>query len=54
MTIPWHGVGRVLPQNRDLVLIRTDRQDLHRFRCNSFGEAMRAAFLSQQLAKRRI
>ncbi|HEU4925518.1 MAG TPA: hypothetical protein VFT24_00635 [Vicinamibacterales bacterium] len=53
-TVPWHAVGRSFPQNRDLVLIRTDREDLHRFRCNSFADAMRAAFLARHLSKRRV
>jgi hypothetical protein len=54
VTVPWHAVGRSFPQNRDLVLIRTDREDLHRFRCNSFADAMRAAFLARHLSKRRV
>jgi len=54
VTIPWHAVGRSFPQNRDLVLVRSDREDLHRFRCNSFGDAMRAAVLARHLSKRRV
>ena len=30
VTIPWHGVGAIQRHDRDLVLVRTDRQDLHR------------------------
>ena len=26
VTIPWHAVGRSFPQNRDLVLVRSDRE----------------------------
>jgi hypothetical protein len=54
VTIPWHAVGRSFPQHRDLVLVRSDREDLHRFRCNSFADAMRAAFLSRHLSRRRV
>ncbi len=54
VTIPWHAVGRTFPQNRDLVLVRGDRQDLHRFRCNTFADAMRAAALARHLSKRRV
>jgi hypothetical protein len=54
VTIPWHAVSRAMPQNRDLVLIRSDRQDLHRFRCNTFADAMRAACLARHLSKRRV
>ena len=54
VTIPWHAVGRAFPQNRDLVLIRGDQQNLHRFRCNSFADAMRAACLARHVSKRRV
>ena len=54
VTIPWHAVGRAFAQNRDLVLIRGDQQNLHRFRCNSFADAMRAACLARHLSKRRV
>ena len=54
LTVPWHAVGRAFPQNRDLVLVRSDREDLHRFRCNSFTDALRAAHLARHLSKRRI
>jgi hypothetical protein len=54
VTVPWHAVGRAFPQNRDLVLLRIDRQDLHRFRCNTFADAMRAALLARHLANRRV
>lgn len=54
VTIPWHAIGRVFPQNRDLILIRSDREDLQRFRCNTFADAMRAAGLARHLSKRRV
>ena len=54
VTVPWHAVARVLPQNRDLVLIRADQQNLYRFRCNTFADALRAAFLARRLSKRRV
>ena len=54
VTIPWHAVGRTFPQDRDLVLIRGDQQDLHRFRCNTFADAMQAAVLARHLSKRRV
>ena len=54
VTVPWHAVGRAFPQNRDLVVVRSDRQDMHRFRCNTFGDAMRAALLARHLSKRRV
>jgi len=54
-TAPWHSVGEALHLDRDLVLIRSDRDKLYRFRCNTFGDALRAAFLARELmgARRR-
>lgn len=53
LTIPWHGVGICRRQERDLLLVRSDRQDLHRVRCNTYGDALHAAFLVRQLSARR-
>ena len=54
VTAPWHAVSECLRQDRDLLLIRADRPDLHRFRCNSFSDTLRAAFLARHFAKRRV
>lgn len=51
--IAWHTVGQVWQVERDLLLIRSDREAVHRFRCNSFGDAMCAAFLARKLIKKR-
>jgi hypothetical protein len=53
VTIPWHAVSNVLQQHRDLILVRRDREMLHRFRCNVFTDAMSAAFLARTLSSRR-
>ena len=53
MTIPWHSVGVCTRQDRDVLLVRADRQDLHRLRCNTFGDALHAAFLVRHLARDR-
>ncbi len=47
--VPWHSVADTRHLERDVVLIRGDRERLYRFRCNSFGDALRAAFLARQL-----
>lgn len=52
VTVPWHAIGRVLQEERDVLLVRHDRETLHRFRCNVFGDAMTAAFLAETLAAR--
>ena len=51
--VPWHAVARVVQAERDLLLVRADRQHVHRFRCNSFADALCAAFLARHLADRR-
>jgi hypothetical protein len=48
-TVAWHAVREALNAERDLVLIRADRQDLYRFRCNSFSDAWRGRFIARQL-----
>jgi hypothetical protein len=53
LTIPWHGVANVLQQHRDVILVRRDREALHRFRCNVFTDAMSAAFLARTLSSKR-
>jgi hypothetical protein len=50
-TLPWHAVSEVLLQQRDVVLVRHDRELLYRFRCNLFADAMCAAFLARTLAR---
>jgi hypothetical protein len=53
VTIPWHSIGECTHHDRDVLLVRVDRQDLHRIRCNTFADALRAAFLARHLASRR-
>lgn len=48
-TVPWHAVSQALHQDRDIVLVRADRDRLYRFRCNTFGDALCGAFLARQL-----
>jgi hypothetical protein len=52
-TVPWHAIGEAVHHERDLLLIRKDREQLYRFRCNTFADALRSAFLSQRLAATR-
>jgi hypothetical protein len=53
VTIPWHGVVLCTRQERDVLLVRADRQDLYRVRCNTYGDALHAAFLVRHLTARR-
>jgi hypothetical protein len=49
-TIPWHAVSAVVHQDRDVILVRRDRETIYRFRCNLFGDALEAAWLARTLA----
>jgi hypothetical protein len=49
-TIPWHAVADVLQSERDLILVRRDRESFHRFRCNVYADALEAVWLSRALA----
>ncbi len=53
VTVPWHAVARSLHAGRDLILVRVDGATVYRFRCNSFDDVLRAAFIARQLAGRR-
>jgi hypothetical protein len=52
-TLPWHAAGEITQAERDLVVIRGDRQNLYRFRCNNYGDALCAAEIARQLGTAR-
>ena len=49
--IPWHSVVKAACADRDLLLVRTGDR-LYRFRFNTYGDALCAAFLALRLARR--
>jgi hypothetical protein len=49
-TVPWHAVGEARHDRRDVVLVRKDRENLYRFRCNSFADALCGAYTAHRLA----
>ena len=51
-TIPWHVVSTVENAQRDVVLVRVDRETLVRFRFNTYADAMAAAMLARRLMPR--
>jgi hypothetical protein len=51
-TIAWHALGEIVRAERDLVLVRKDRSRLYRFRLNSYGDVVAAAYLARRLAGR--
>ena len=52
-TIPWHAVSAVHAADRDVIVIRADRETLIRFRFNSYADALCAALLMRRLMPRR-
>jgi hypothetical protein len=50
---PWHSIGDASHVERDVVLIRADREQLYRFRCNSYSDALRGAFIARELVAAR-
>ena len=52
LTLPWHAVGDVVQQERDVILVRHDRATFHRFRCNIFADALCAGLIARTLARR--
>jgi hypothetical protein len=50
---PWHSIGDASHLERDIVLIRADREQVYRFRCNSYSDALRGAFIARELVAAR-
>jgi hypothetical protein len=53
VSAPWHMVVEARHADRDLLLVRTTRDRIYRFRCNSFGDTLRAALIARELIARR-
>jgi len=51
-TLAWHAAAEVLRVERDVLLIRSDRETAYRFRCNNYGDALIAAAIARHLAAR--
>jgi hypothetical protein len=49
----WHTISLAVHAERDLVLVKNGRGQAYRFRCNTYGDALRAAFIAQQLLAQR-
>jgi hypothetical protein len=51
----WHMISAALHMERDVVLVRNGREQVYRFRCNTYGDALRGAFIAGHLlaARRR-
>ena len=49
----WHTISVALSAERDVVVVKNGREQAYRFRCNSYGDALRASFIAQQLLTKR-
>ena len=50
----WHTITEIVYVERDLVLVRNGREESYRFRCNTYGDALRGACIAGEiLASRR-
>lgn len=48
----WHMVGEARNIERALLLVRTTRDRVFRFECNSFSDALRATIIARELIRR--
>jgi hypothetical protein len=53
ISLPWHSIGEVRRFERDVVLVGRSREQMYRFRCNTFTDATRGVFLAGRLAASR-
>ena len=49
LAVPWHAVGQTLHTDRDVLLVRHGNASLYRFQCNTFADALCAAYLARRL-----
>jgi len=52
LTVPWHMVADVIQQERDVILVRHDRETFYRFRCNNYSDALCGGLLARTLSAR--
>jgi hypothetical protein len=53
LSTAWHTLAEAQHAGRDLVLVRTGRDRLYRFQCNSFSDAICATRIARELIPRR-
>jgi hypothetical protein len=49
----WHTISAAVHAERDVVLVRNGGGHAYRFRCNSYGDALRATFIAEKLLEPR-
>lgn len=45
----WHTIADARHIDRDLVLVKIGGEQVYQFRCNTYGDALRAAFIASEL-----
>ena len=45
----WHTISVAVHAERDVVLVKNGREHTYCFRCNTYGDALRAAFIARAL-----
>jgi len=53
LTAPWHTISATLHSQRHVVLLKNGGEHSYRFRCNTYGDALRASLIASQLLARR-
>ena len=53
VSLSWGNVGSLAVDQRDLLIASAGRGTLYRFRCNSFGDALRSALIAGELIRKR-
>lgn len=53
LNVPWHSIAEALRSDRDVILIGRKREQLYRFRCNTFSDAICGVFLAGRLTASR-
>jgi hypothetical protein len=50
----WHTISTALHAERDVVLLKNGHEHSYRFRCNTYGDALRAAFIARELLTKKV
>lgn len=50
-SMPWHATRDVIRAGRDLIFVRAGATDGFRFRCNTYGDAVRGAAIARHLTQ---
>jgi hypothetical protein len=53
ISIPWHALSATVHAERDIVLVKNGRDEAYRFRCNTYTDALCAAFIARDILSAR-